>query len=1213
MATRLGAALVWRSLVYFRRSHGALGLGIAAATAVIVGALVVGDSMRHSLRKIVLQRLANVELILQAPEFFDWALVERVDWSAVNQVLSPVPVILLSESSAESKQRDQLRRASRVQVMGIDSRFVDALDEANKKLFPTAPGPDQVMINAALARELNLSVGDELTLRLSRLGGVPADNPLGRRDEGPLAMPRQKVVAIIDDASIGGFQLQSTQEVTLNVFASLASLQDLLSVDSRVNASLVFSSRPNDQASVENWQLADQLSQGLRPKIDDWGLQLHRRTRNFPDQTRGETSVEQPNVVFDYFQLTSKQLLLDNSLVDALSSKIDSSGSYKLMSYLANSICKVDPLPQEAERQRRDVGPLETDWPAPESREINSLVLPAIGRMVPYSIVTGVGPVAAGTDDLKLWSYSSIPREQIRAPYCWINSWLAEQIEASPGDWIQLQFYEPETADGQLRQSQVRLLVVGVVPLKRPTKPFSRNRMATFEETPTRFNDPDFTPTVDGITDQSSISNWDVPFELELRDLILPQDDQYWEEHRLTPKVFVPLAYAQRVFGSRFGSTTAIHLTANDTTDEQDVRSNIEEGLLSVRALRGWSYQPIRARQLQSATGTTPFDWLFLSLSSFVIIAALMLVALLFQLAVQQRTAQLGLMLSQGFSPIRLRRLILSEMLVVAILGAGVGVLLGLGYAKLIVLGLQSWWIGAISTRFLQFSYGPESLCFGATAGMLASMLTIQLVLRRATLIQPLRLLQADEGRAIEESQERSTAWWAVSLFSALAAVLLLALAVGQVGMARAGFFFGSGMLLLASALLAVRQWLSLDRRSHRPEKQGLVKLALRAMVRNPVRSSLSISLLAVASFLITSMSVFQVSPNPQGYGGFDLLAVSTQPIYENLGSPRARSEAIGTPAEQLLGTTIIPLRMRQGDDASCTNLFQVGQPTVLGLSQRLQKLNDLTSHFRFSWASTADANAPWMVLQSPGNGTLENPVPVILDQNTAMWSLKQGGQLQSPISIEMDGRTIHFRVVGLLSNSVLQGKLIISERNFEYLFPQISGYRFFLIHSGQRNDAGTVAAVLEKGWVDAGLDVTSSVDILKRLLGVQNTYISAFQSLGALGLLLGTLGLIAVQIRSIIERRQELALMQALGFSPWRIGKLLSLESALLLLAGLLIGVGCAAVALVPYVIEFGPQINVFHSLLMLAIVLVCGLVAAAIAVRYALRLPLLRSLRGS
>ncbi|HAC93116.1 MAG TPA: hypothetical protein DCF63_21160, partial [Planctomycetaceae bacterium] len=156
MATRLGLALVWRSLVYFRRSHGTLGLGIAAATAVIVGALVVGDSMRHSLRRIVLQRLANVELILQAPEFFDWKLVEKVDWSKVDEVLSPVPVILLSESSAESKQADQLRRASRVQVMGIDGRFVGALDEANKRLFPEPPGPDQVFVNSALARELNV-------------------------------------------------------------------------------------------------------------------------------------------------------------------------------------------------------------------------------------------------------------------------------------------------------------------------------------------------------------------------------------------------------------------------------------------------------------------------------------------------------------------------------------------------------------------------------------------------------------------------------------------------------------------------------------------------------------------------------------------------------------------------------------------------------------------------------------------------------------------------------------------------------------------------------------------------------------------------------------------------------------------------------------------------------------------------------------------------
>ena len=58
-------------------------------------------------------------------------------------------------------------------------------------------------------------------------------------------------------------------------------------------------------------------------------------------------------------------------------------------------------------------------------------------------------------------------------------------------------------------------------------------------------------------------------------------------------------------------------------------------------------------------------------------------------------------------------------------------------------------------------------------------------------------------------------------------------------------------------------------------------------------------------------------------------------------------------------------------------------------------------------------------------------------------------------------------------------------------------------------------------------------------MLAVQNTYLETFQSLGALGLLLGTLGLATVQFRSVLERRQELALMRAAGFRRGRLAKM--------------------------------------------------------------------------
>ena len=75
----------------------------------------------------------------------------------------------------------------------------------------------------------------------------------------------------------------------------------------------------------------------------------------------------------------------------------------------------------------------------------------------------------------------------------------------------------------------------------------------------------------------------------------------------------------------------------------------------------------------------------------------------------------------------------------------------------------------------------------------------------------------------------------------------------------------------------------------------------------------------------------------------------------------------------------------------------------------------------------------------------------------------------------------------------------------------------------------------------------------------VENTYLSTFQALGGLGLLLGTFGLAAVMFRNVLERRRELALLRAVGYSRRKVSVMILAEAALLLGAGLAVGAGCA------------------------------------------------------
>ncbi|HET6664918.1 MAG TPA: FtsX-like permease family protein, partial [Acidimicrobiales bacterium] len=128
----------------------------------------------------------------------------------------------------------------------------------------------------------------------------------------------------------------------------------------------------------------------------------------------------------------------------------------------------------------------------------------------------------------------------------------------------------------------------------------------------------------------------------------------------------------------------------------------------------------------------------------------------------------------------------------------------------------------------------------------------------------------------------------------------------------------------------------------------------------------------------------------------------------------------------------------------------------------------------------------------------------------------------------------------------------------------------------------------------------------------VENTYLSTFQSLGGLGLLLGTVGLAAVMFRNVLERRRELALLGAVGYRARHLATMILAESVLLLGTGLLAGVLAAALAIAPALSARGGPFPVASTLALLAGVFVTGLVSTLAATRAAASGRLLRALRS-
>jgi ABC-type antimicrobial peptide transport system permease subunit len=1172
--------LIAAGLRHHWRINVSVALGVAAATAVLAGALVIGDSVRGSLRHLVLDRLGKIDRLLIVDRFFREELAtEFARCRHIELVKAEVaPAILFPAATVQSGGSDGKRLTSGVLVVGSDESFwrLDATEQRPKQV----PQRGEVVINAPLAEELGSKVGDTLVVRFGKADQVPADSPLGRRSGQIASLAELKLIEIIPAEGLGRFGLSPSQISPRNAYVSLEDVQESLDMQGRINAILL----GNVPQYRNNRDDVAPLSDFLTPRLVDYGLALKHVKLTFGEGESAET-------IFDYYSLSSDRLLIEPAAERIASKALARLGAQPVLTYLANTIEKV-------------------------GSQVSA---------IPYSTITAMDPMPGGP----LVDAAGKPLEKLTDDEIVLTSWAAEDQQAKVGDRIRITYFEPETTHGEEREVSAEFRVKAIVPLAEPKSGYTRRSGPVYDQRPTAANDPDLTPEVKGITDQATIADWDPPFPFDEK-RIRSQDDAYWDNHRTTPKAYISLAAGQKLWGSRFGKVTSFRIPAAADVTAESIERRFLDAVKSSGERLGLEFQPIKEQGLKAASGTTPFDVLFLLLSMFIIAAALMLVWLLFRLGIEQRADEIGLLLALGWSRPKVRRLFTAEGAAVATVGSALGVVLGIGYAWLMLVALRTWWVGAIATPFLGLYVGQMSLAIGFVAGLVVSVGTIWFSLGRVKRAVVRNLLAGAivpsteySGLSTRYSVRSASAhapaavgrWTAGFLFFMAIGLAIVASQLG--GEAQAGCFMAAGAALLAALLLLTNKRLKVaGGGSTLLGGAVLGRLAVRNAGRNSGRSTATIALVACAAFLIVTVSAFRMSPTDEGVGGFDLLAESSQPIFDDLNSATGRKELLADKAEALAGTTVLSLRLKPGDDASCRNLYQPMQPRILGVTRQVVDYFEQEKlPARFNWSASAaktvgEKHNPWRLLASAG--AAGEAVSVVLDQNTAMYSLRLYRGIGETFELTYAGvGAVKFRVVGLLANSVLQGNLLMSEGDFKRLFPQISGYRYFLIRS-PAGKSEQVAAVLEDRLGDEGFDMVDARARLADLLAVQNTYISTFQSLGALGLVLGTFGLAAVQLRSVFERRRELALMRATGFRRSKLGEMVLLENLVLLVGGLGLGTIAALVVVLPQMVLGAARPPLVDLAILLGVVLVVGIATGLIAVRATLRAPLVRALRG-
>ncbi|HAQ21044.1 MAG TPA: hypothetical protein DCR40_17695 [Prolixibacteraceae bacterium] len=1071
--------LILKSAWHYRKLNLTIIFGIALSTAILVGALIIGDSVKYSLQQITVQRLGKTSQVITAGErLFGQQLAMELAAKTGTQTAA-----LLRANGFGVIDGGELR-INQLAVWGVDATIGNFA--SYPELFQLQN--NEVAINENLASLSGLKVGDEFLLRLNKLNTFPANTPFVSEQEATVSF-RVSVARILKSEELGNFNLQNIQSAPRNVFLNLDWLNEQMGLQQKANVLLV-------AEGVSDAELVQNLQQSW--KLEDMNLEIRE------------------NQALNYTELISDRVFVEPAVEQYCLNKMP--GSQVIFSYF-----------------------------------INEFILN--GKQTPYSFV------------------SSDPK--LTGNQMTVSKWLAEDLRVKLNDTVRLSYFEV----GPLRRLVLKdtSFVVGQI-YELTGEKADQNRM----------------PVIPGLSDADNCRDWKTGVPVDLKQ-IRPQDEAYWKEHKGTPKAFVSLETAQKLWGNRFGQSTAIRV---DGLQKTEFEKQLLAGLYPSQS--GFEVKDVKTDGLTAASGGTDFGGLFIGLSFFVLVAAVLLAFLLFKLYLGFRKTEIGTLTALGFSFPAIRKLFVAEASIFVLVGILLGIPFSIFYNHLILNAINTIWVDIVRTSIVNIHIRPVSLITGSLIIAVMSFTAIWFILNRFLKNEAIALQRKSVSEKVK-SGKRSL-WIGLALI-ALSFIILFAKGFRS-GEINPEFFFISGFGLLPGLILIFDFWMQRFAVQEKAMHFSLRTMLLKRIAGERRRNVMIVSFLSVGVFMVVSTGLNRKDLTSHadlpssGTGGYDWFVETTMPVLFDASSKQGREDLnIPVTAE------LVQFQSQPGDDASCLNLNKISRPRLIACNPAAF---DQRSAFTFATRTDdLDALHPWLTLNRK---FADDVIPAIADQTVIQWGLmkKVGDTL---VYKTEDGKDLKLKLVGGLANSIFQGNVIIAEDHFNRAFPSVSGSNVFLIDAP---DHTLTVEDLQTGMRNYGPEISRTTDRLLAFYTVENTYLNIFLMLGALGLLIGTLGLGILIFRITFEQIPEYALLLSLGFSKPIIQRLVMREKLFLMTFSVLIGLIPAVLSALPSLVS-SLYSNLWVWLPAISVlVILSGAVFSFVAIRMAFRQNLVGALRN-
>ncbi len=292
---------ILKSFLHYFRANLLVALGVAISAMVLTGSLIIGDSVRYSLKQATFYRLGNTTHLVSVRErYFRQEMADEME--ADNPEIKATPVLLLEGMAVADGGQF---RANKIQVIGVDSDF----SEISGTESYTSLEANNIAISTNLAERLHVVEGDNILVRIKKASLIPMNAPFVSAEETSISL-RATISKIVSKEELGRFNLKNSQTAPYNVFISIDRLNDLMDFEGKANQILVVS-------DLDNASVLQSVNNSLKP--EDAGLQLNK--------------IEQGKKI----EISTERVFLDNKVAETLQQL---PGAEPLLTYFVNEIFK---------------------------------------------------------------------------------------------------------------------------------------------------------------------------------------------------------------------------------------------------------------------------------------------------------------------------------------------------------------------------------------------------------------------------------------------------------------------------------------------------------------------------------------------------------------------------------------------------------------------------------------------------------------------------------------------------------------------------------------------------------------------------------------------------------------------------------------------------------------------------------------------------------